>query len=111
MEYKGYQGHIEIDEDAGVLHGEVVGLRDVVTFQGQTVAEAREAFKASVDDYLAFCQERGEEPERPFSGKFVVRVGSELHRQLSMQAKKAGLSLNALVTERLKQHSEDTIPK
>ena len=67
MQYKGYRGQFEVDEEAGLLHGEVVGLRDVVTFQGRTTKEVQQAFKDSIDDYLAFCQERGEEPESPLS--------------------------------------------
>ncbi|MGE3424841.1 MAG: type II toxin-antitoxin system HicB family antitoxin [Dehalococcoidia bacterium] len=75
MEYKGYHGALEIDEENSLLHGAVLGLRDVVTFQGRTVDEARKAFEESVEDYLEFCRERGEEPEKPFSGKF--RLGAE----------------------------------
>ncbi len=65
MTYKGYAGTIEVDTEAEILFGRVVGLHDVITFQGETVAEARKAFQDSVDDYLAFCAERGEAPENP----------------------------------------------
>ena len=63
MEYKGYLGRVEYDDEAGVFHGEVINLRDVITFQGETVQELRTAFQESVDDYLAFCIARNEEPE------------------------------------------------
>jgi predicted HicB family RNase H-like nuclease len=62
MRYKGYVGKVEFDAEAGVLHGEVLGIRDVVTFQGSSVEEVEQAFRESVDDYLAFCRQRGEEP-------------------------------------------------
>ena len=65
--YKGYTGSIEVDTEAEILFGRVVGLREVITFQGRTVAEARKAFQDSVDDYLAFCAERSEAPEKPAS--------------------------------------------
>lgn len=65
MTYKGYTGSVEVDTEAEILFGRVVDLHDVVTFQGKTVAEARKAFQDSVDDYLAFCAERGEAPEKP----------------------------------------------
>lgn len=104
MEHKGYHGTIEVDEERGLLHGEVLGLRDVVTFQGQTVEEARQAFEESVDDYLAFCAQRGEEPEKLFSGKFNVRLGPELHRLLVIRARKAGMSLNAFIRELLERN-------
>lgn len=73
MEHKGYIATATLDDEADVFHGEVVNLRDVITFQGRTVDELRQAFKGSVDDYLAFCRERGEEPEKPFSGRWNGR--------------------------------------
>jgi predicted HicB family RNase H-like nuclease len=60
MRYKGYEAIVEYDEDAGIFHGEVTNLRDVITFQGASTPELMEAFAASVEDYLAFCKERGE---------------------------------------------------
>ncbi len=69
MTYNGYQAAIEFDDEAELFHGEVTGLRDVITFQGKSVAELKKAFRDSVEDYLAFCKERGEEPEKPFSGQ------------------------------------------
>ena len=99
MEYKGYVGKVEMDDEACVLHGEVINIRDVVTFEGQTVEEVQQAFRESVDEYLLFCQERGEEPEKPFSGKFVVRIPPELHRKAYIQARLADKSLNSWVAE------------
>jgi len=112
MEYKGYVGKVEFDEEAGILHGEVVGIRDVVTFQGESVSEVEQAFRDSVDDYLAFCKERKEKPDKPCSGKFLVRVSSDLHRRINVLAGVTGKSLNSVVaecldkevTDRLKQH-------
>jgi predicted HicB family RNase H-like nuclease len=101
MEYKGYVGQVEFDGDAGVFHGEVLGTRDVITFQGRSVAELKSAFRDSVDDYLAFCRQRGEEPDRPFSGQFVTRIPPELHRKVHVAATKSGKSLNAFVAEQL----------
>ena len=71
MTCDGYQATVEFDEDTGSFHGEVIGLRDVITFQGRSVAELRKAFKESIEDYLAFCKARGEAPQKPFSGQFV----------------------------------------
>ncbi len=99
MEYKGYIGKVEIDDEAGILHGEVINIRDVITFEGVSVDEVQKAFHESVDDYLAFCAARSEDPEKPFSGKFVVRLPAELHRKAYIQAKLADKSLNGWVTE------------
>lgn len=99
MEYKGYVGKVEIDDDAGILYGEVINVRDVITFEGTTVDEIHQAFRESVDDYLDFCAQRGESPEKPFSGKFVVRLPAELHRKAYIQAKLEDKSLNSWVAE------------
>lgn len=99
MEYKGYIGKVEIDDEAGILHGEVINVRDVITFEGESVDEIQKAFRESVDDYLAFCAKRKESPEKPFSGKFVLRLPAELHRKAYIQAKLKDKSLNGWVTE------------
>ena len=101
MEYKGYFAKVEFDDEADIFHGEVVNLRDVVTFQGQTVDELHKAFRDSIDDYLAFCAERGEEPEKPYSGKFMVRVEPELHKTIALKARQDGTSLNSWVHDTL----------
>jgi predicted HicB family RNase H-like nuclease len=95
MDYKGYIGKVEYDDEAGLFHGEVINLRDVITFAGETVQELRQAFQESIEDYLAFCAERGEEPEKPFSGTFTVRLTPELHRAIAVQAKLSNKSLNS----------------
>jgi len=99
MEYKGYIGKVEIDDEAGILYGDVINVRDVITFEGESVDEIQKAFHESVDDYLEFCAQRGESPEKPFSGKFVVRLPAELHRKAYIQAKLNDKSLNSWVTE------------
>ena len=108
MEYKGYSAKIEFDEDANIFHGEVINLRDVITFEGETVDGLRHAFQESVDDYLEFCAERGEDPEKPYSGKFVVRVEPELHKRISIEARKRGVSINALVGEALSKTMDES---
>jgi predicted HicB family RNase H-like nuclease len=92
MSYKGYQAIVAYDEDAEIFHGEVVNLRDVITFQGKSVKELKKAFADSVEDYIDFCAQRGEAPEKPFSGQFVVRVDPPIHRAVATAAKQAGMS-------------------
>jgi predicted HicB family RNase H-like nuclease len=101
MNYKGYQATVELDEEASVFHGEVINTRDVITFEGSSVEELKKAFEDSVDDYLEFCASRGEDPEKPFSGKFLVRVPPEVHRQIMTEARRQGKSLNAYVAKKL----------
>ncbi len=104
--FKGYTGKVEFDDAADIFHGEVIGLRDVITFRGRTVDEVKEAFQESVDDYLAFCAKRGEEPEKPFTGKFVVRTPPDLHRKVYVAAKKSGASMNSWILQTLEHSTE-----
>ena len=103
MRYKGYEANIDYDEDAEIFHGEIADLRDVVTFEGRSVSELKQAFSESVEDYLAFCRARGEEPEKPFSGQFVVRTDPGLHRAVSSAARREGVSLNKWVASALER--------
>jgi len=103
MEYKGYVSRIKFDDEANIFHGEVINIRDVITFQGKSVDELRKAFEDSVEDYLAFCAERGEEPDKPFSGRFTVRLSPEQHRKVILAAEKAGKDIEVWVEEALAQ--------
>jgi predicted HicB family RNase H-like nuclease len=104
MKYKGYTGLVELEEGSDVLFGRVIGLRDVITFQGESVAEVTQAFRDSVDDYLEFCEKRGESPEKPYSGQFVLRLPPPLHRELANLAETQCTSLNALIESVLEKH-------
>ena len=106
MKYKGYTGIVELEEGSDVLFGRVIGLRDVITFQGESVAEVTQAFHDSVDDYLAFCKELGESPEKPYSGHFILRLDPHFHRELANLAQMQATSLNALIEGLLKQRRQ-----
>ena len=99
IEYGGYRAVVTYDDDAGVFHGEVVDTRDVITFQGASVAELREAFKDSVDEYLKVCAERGRNPDKPYSGKVALRLPPSVHRAATAAAQAEDKSLNAWLAE------------
>jgi len=103
MKYKNYIGHVVFDDEADIFHGEVINTKDVITFQGTTVDEVKQAFVDSIEDYLAFCAERGESPEKPFSGKFNLRLSPELHQKACLLAKEKETSLNNWVVETIKK--------
>lgn len=103
MKYKGYHGQVNYDEEAKLFHGEVVGLRDVITFQGTSVEELEQAFKDSIDEYLDFCKELKRIPEKPFSGKLMLRLPPEIHERAAYQAKRNGVSLNAWIKNGIEQ--------
>ena len=94
---------MEFDDEAGLFHGEVLETRDVITFQGTSVEDLTQAFRDSVDDYLEFCRERNEEPDKPFSVRMMLRLPPELHRRAYVKAKKEGKSLNQWITDRLRE--------
>jgi predicted HicB family RNase H-like nuclease len=101
MKYKGYIGVAQFDEDAQVFFGRVVNARDTITFESSDAARLIDEFKASVDEYLAFCRDAGRKPERPYSGKFSLRLPPELHKRLVSHAAMEGKSLNEYILHRL----------
>lgn len=82
-----------------MFHGEIVDINDVITFQGTTPDTIKQAFRDSIDDYLDFCAVRNEAPEKPFSGKLMLRMTSDLHHSIFVQAKQAKKSINAYITD------------
>ena len=118
MEYSGYNAVVTYDNDLGILHGEVIDTRDVITFQGRSVDDLPEAFQQSVDDYLKFCKERGREPDKPFSGKVALRMDPETHRTIVGAARTSGKSLNTWILDAIGNELEradeqvkvDTLP-
>jgi predicted HicB family RNase H-like nuclease len=105
MKYKRYEATVEFDAEDRVFHGRVAGLRDVVTFEGDSVEALERAFRESVDDYLALCKEQGQPPDKPFSGQFLVRIDPDLHRKAAMAAERAGKSLNRWVADAIAHES------
>ena len=101
LTYKGYTGHVEYDDEASLFHGEVIDLKDVITFQGKSVDEIETAFRDSIDDYLEFCKERGEEPDKPFTGRLMLRLPPHLHRRAYVDSKREGKSINQWIVDKL----------
>jgi len=97
MEYKGYIGKVDYDSDARIFSGSVVNTRTVITFQGQSVNELEMEFRNSVEDYLSRCKQDGVTPEKPYSGKFNVRIQPDLHQQAVITASGLNMSLNSFI--------------
>lgn len=95
IDYKGYTGVFEFDPDLRLFTGHVVDLRDEIYFEGDSIEAIEASMRRAVDHYLEVCATRGDEPERPFSGKLNVRLGSQLHRAAAVAAAARGESLNA----------------
>lgn len=107
MEYKNYSAAIEYDEEQEVFRGTVIGLNDVIDFFGSNPKELKREFKKSVDEYLAFCKEMKKQPEKTYSGNFVLRISPEIHRKVSLAAARKGLSLNSMLERMLERNLPD----
>ena len=98
MQYKGYIATIEYDDSVEMLHGEVINAAPypIVTFEAADVDGLKREFRVSIDDYLAWCEEDGVEPKRPFSGNLNLRLGSDLHRQVAVEAAANHMSIKRM---------------
>lgn len=103
MTYQGYTARIEYSEDDGCFIGHIAGIRDVIGFHGETVAELRSAFTEAVDDYLETCERLGRTPQKPYSGKVMLRIDPALHAQAAALAEAQGKSLNAWAQEQIRK--------
>ena len=90
MSYKGYTARIDFDERDSIFVGRVLGVRPIIGFHGETVAELRAQFNAAVDDYLEDCAAQGIPPEKPASGNLMLRVPPEVHGAGSLPLKHPG---------------------
>ncbi|WP_200627464.1 type II toxin-antitoxin system HicB family antitoxin [Pseudomonas sp. LAM2023] len=103
MRYKGYAARIEYDERDDIFVGRVLGMRDIISFHAGSVPELHEAFRDALEDYLADCAEQGITPEKPASGKIMLRIRPEVHAAASIAACAAGKSLNQWADEVFEQ--------
>ena len=110
LTYKGYQGRFEYDPDADIFHGQVINLSDIITFQGRSIDELKTAIADSVEDYLEFCAEEGKTPEKPYSGRFNVRLSPQVHQRIALKAARDGVSLNNWVASTLSKAVTDHHP-
>jgi hypothetical protein len=99
MMYKGYIGSIEVSEEDNCLYGKVLDLPDntLISYEGETVAELRDDFHTSVDDYLVHCAEQHIEPHKSYSGNLNVRLSPDVHSRVAALARQAGISINAFI--------------
>jgi len=104
LEYKGYNGAVLYSAEDKILHGRIVGIRDMVTYKGRNVTSLEKNFKAAVDEYLKFCKAEGKKPDTPFKGSFNVRLGRDLHKRAALFAEEHDQKLNAVVHDALEKY-------
>ena len=106
MTYKGYTARVEFDDRDSIFVGRILGIRSIISFHGETVSELRTAFERSVADYLLDCEQQDIQPEKPASGKLLLRVPPEVHGRALVAAQAAGKSLNQWATEVLQRAAQ-----
>jgi predicted HicB family RNase H-like nuclease len=104
MEYKGYYGTVEYSLEDQVLHGKVVGINGLLSYEGETIKDLEDDFHGVVDEYLADCKAEGLKPQKSYKGVFNVRVTPELHRDLALTAEEKGETLNKVVSDALSDY-------
>ncbi len=109
MTYKGYIGSVNYSDKDQVFFGKIEGINGLVNFEGESVKELTEAFHEAVDDYLAYCQDEGIEPDKSYTGVLNVRLTPAIHRQIAMLALQAGLSINAYIKDALEEKVESAV--
>lgn len=103
MEYKGYVGSVEFSEEDELFFGKVMGIRALISYEGENARELVEDFHGAVEDYLALCAAEGVEPEKAYKGSFNIRISPELHKQAVITATARQMSLNSFVESSIKQ--------
>ncbi len=106
LTHKNYEAEISYSAEDHVFFGKILGINDLVAFEGSTTDELKQSFFNAVDDYLQTCQELGKEPDKVYKGVFNVRVKPEIHRKLAYLAQQENTSLNHLVEESLIKYTE-----
>ena len=104
MEYKGYLGSVNYNDEDKIFYGRVEYIRSLISYEGHDVESLQNGFHEAVEDYLELARTQNIQPEKSFKGSFNVRTGSELHRRLAIAAKQRGINLNKLVNEALEQY-------
>lgn len=99
IEHNGYRGSVRFSADDHTFHGQIIGINDVITFEGETVDLLETAFREAVEDYVKFCNEMGKAPERAYSGKIPLRIDKDLHRLIAGEAEASGSSLNGWIAD------------
>ncbi|MBC7730318.1 MAG: type II toxin-antitoxin system HicB family antitoxin [Bacteriovorax sp.] len=106
MSYNGYSARVEFDAEDRIFVGHIAGIRDIVGFHGESVSELEAAFHEAVDDYLAACKKLKQAPDKPYSGRVMLRLPPELHARASAAAQVTGLSFNQWATRALEQAAQ-----
>lgn len=97
LEYKGYLGSVEYSKEDDCLYGKVIGIKGLISYEGDSLTQLKEDFQNAVDDYLEMCEKKKIQPEKAFKGSFNIRIGADLHRELALRAQTENMSINSFI--------------
>jgi predicted HicB family RNase H-like nuclease len=104
LSYKDYNGSVVYSDEDEILHGRILGIRDVVTFEGENVKKLKANFEQAVDEYLSFCEAEGKTPDVPYKGTFNVRLSRDLHMRAALLAEEKSVKLNKIINDAVEQY-------
>jgi len=112
-EFDGFSIHLLKDDDEDFIAHfvELPNVSACGSTAEEALAELKVAWEAMKESYYKHKEEIPVAPTRKeYSGQFNVRIDKRIHRALAIEAARAGISLNALVAQKLqrsvKQNSE-----
>ena len=103
MQYKGYVGSVEFSEADGLFYGKVMGVRSLISYEGENAKDLVTDFHGAIDDYLETCKAEGKEPEVAYKGSFNIRISPDLHKKIAIYATTHKMSLNRYIEETLEK--------
>ena len=103
IQYKGYIGSVEFSEDDAIFYGKVLGIRSLISYEGDNATDLINDFHEAVDDYLELCKQQGRKPETAFKGSFNVRISPDLHRKVFVYATTHQMAMNRYIEETLEK--------
>ena len=104
LHYKGYTGTVKYSEEDKIFHGKIVGIKSLISYEGDSVKTITQDFMNAIDEYLEHCAAWGDEPEKPYKGSFNIRIESDLHQQAALTASSRGMTLNSFVEEAIRKY-------
>lgn len=97
LQYKDYYASVHFSSEDEVFYGKILGINDLVSFEGSSVKELKKAFQEAVEDYLETCEQLGKEPNKTYKGTFNVRIPTDLHKEAAVYSALNNISLNDFV--------------
>ncbi len=104
LTYKNYHGSVNYSVEDDCLYGQIIGINDMILFEGKSIDELRRDFESSVDEYLDLCARLGKEPQKEYKGNLNIRISPELHKRAALEAAREKQSLNWVIGKAIEDY-------